>query len=124
MVCGTICDCDDKDAITDWGEEHVATLRRFLPYHFGVPCGRWLTILMNRLPKDLFARAFTDLMPEAFTGAVDHVAIDGKTSRGSHDRTAAPEALHLVSALATTKRIVLEQEAVRPRRTNWPPFPC
>ena len=57
VVCGTICDCDDYDAIAEWGEAHLPTLRRFLPYHFGVPCGRWLTILMNRLPPALFAQA-------------------------------------------------------------------
>ena len=31
-VCGTIADCDDYDDIGDWGEEHLAFLRRFLPY--------------------------------------------------------------------------------------------
>ena len=45
----------------------------------------------------------------------DFVAIDGKTSRRSHDRTA--EAIHLVSAFATTSRLVLGQEAV-PSKAN------
>lgn len=39
VVCGAICDCDEYDAIADWGEAHLSTLRRFLPYHFGVPPG-------------------------------------------------------------------------------------
>src|SRR3546814_6027570 len=42
-VCGTIADCDDYDHIAAWGEAHLAFLRRFLPYHHGVPGGRWLT---------------------------------------------------------------------------------
>jgi predicted transposase YbfD/YdcC len=40
------------------------------------------------------------------------VAIDGKTSRRSHDRGAGQPPLHLVSAFATTSRLVLGQEAV------------
>lgn len=33
VVCGTICDCDDYDAIADWGAAHLDFLRRYLPYH-------------------------------------------------------------------------------------------
>ncbi len=40
------------------------------------------------------------------------MAIDGKTSHRSHDRAAGEEAIHLVSAFATTSRLVLGQEAV------------
>lgn len=42
----------------------------------------------------------------------DFVAIDGKTSRRSHDRSHGQAPLHLVSAFATTARLVLGQEAV------------
>lgn len=40
VVCGTICDCDDNDLITDWGEAHLDFLRRYLRYEHGAPCGR------------------------------------------------------------------------------------
>lgn len=72
---------------------------------------------MNRLPRALFAQAFTDFVREAFPGTVDHVAIDGKTSRRSHDRAAGQAALHLVSDFATTQRLMLGQEAV-PSKAN------
>jgi predicted transposase YbfD/YdcC len=39
------------------------------------------------------------------------IALDGKTSRRSHDRKAGSKALHLVSAFATHERLVLGQEA-------------
>jgi predicted transposase YbfD/YdcC len=42
----------------------------------------------------------------------DLVAVDGKTSRRSHDRDAGTAPLHLASAFATTSRMVLGQEAV------------
>jgi len=40
------------------------------------------------------------------------IAIDGKTSPRSYDRKTGQKALHLVSAFATTSRLVLGQEAV------------
>src|SRR6478609_7710277 len=59
VVCGTICDCEDYDLIAEWGEEHLAVLRQYQPYYHGVPGGRWLTQLMNRINPGLFAAAFT-----------------------------------------------------------------
>ena len=42
----------------------------------------------------------------------DLVAIDGKTSRRSHDLASGTLLLHLVSTFATTSRLVLAREAV------------
>jgi predicted transposase YbfD/YdcC len=111
-VCGTIADCDDYDHIAAWGEEHLEFLRRFLPYHHGVPSGRWLTIMMNRVNPALFSACFSAWVRTCWPDQPDLVAIDGKTLRRSHDRSAAQPALHLVSAFATTSGLVLGQEAV------------
>jgi predicted transposase YbfD/YdcC len=111
-VCGTICDCEDYDLIADWGEAHLSFLRRFLPYHHGVPSGRWLNIMINRIGPELFQAAFTGWVAEAWPNRPDLIAIDGKTSRCSHDHAAGAKPLHLVSAFATTARLVLGQEAV------------
>jgi predicted transposase YbfD/YdcC len=112
VVCGTIADCDDYAGIAAWGETHLPFLRRFLPYHHGVPGARWLNILMNRIDPELFSAAFTAWVRETWPDRLELVAIDGKTSRRSHDRSADRGPLHLVSAFATTSRLVLGQEAV------------
>jgi len=112
VVCGTICDCEDYDLIADWGAAHLDFLRRYLPYHHGVPGGRWLTILMNRIDPALFADAFTAWVRQTWPDRPDFVAMDGKTSRRSHDKSVGKAPLHLVSAFATTSRLVLGQEAV------------
>lgn len=117
VVCGTIADCDDYDHIAAWGEAHLGFLRRQLPYANGVPGGRWLTILMNRINPALFSAVFTAWVRGTWPGRPDFVAIDGKTSRRSHDRAAGAEPIHLVSAFATTARLVLGQEAV-PSKAN------
>ena len=123
VVCGTICDCDDYDLIADWGTAHLDVLRRYLPYHHGVPGGRWLTLLMNRIDPALFSDCFTSWVRETWPGRPDFVAIDGKTSRRSHDRSEGRAPLHLVSAFATTQRLVLGQEAVADKASETTAIP-
>ena len=112
VVCGSIAACDDFDDIAAWGKAHLDFLRRFLPYHHGTPCERWLNILMNRIDPGLFSACFMAWARELRPDVPDLVALDGKTSRRSHDRSAGTAALHLVSAFATRERLVLGQEAV------------
>lgn len=123
VVCATMADCDDYDAIAAWGEAHLSFLRRSMPYHHGVPGGRWLTLLMNRIDPALFSAAFTAWVRETWPERQDLVAIDGKTSRRSHDRAAGQAPLHLVSAFATTSRLVLGQEAVADKTNETAAIP-
>jgi len=123
VICGSIADCDDYEGIAEWGEAHLAFLRRFLPYHHGVPGARWLTILMNRISPALFSAAFTAWVRATWPDRLDLVAIDGKTSRRSHDRAADQAPLHLVSAFATTSRLVLGQEAVADKTSETTAIP-
>jgi predicted transposase YbfD/YdcC len=123
VVCGTICDCEDFDLIADWGEAHLGFLRRFLPYHHGIPCGRWLNIMINRIGPELFQAAFTAWVRETWPERPDLLAIDGKTSRRSHDHSAGKAPLHLVSAFATTQRLVLGQEAVADKSSETAAIP-
>jgi predicted transposase YbfD/YdcC len=123
VVCGTIADCDDYEGIAEWGKAHLAFLRRFLPYHHGVPGARWLTILMNRIDPLLFSDAFTAWVRETWPERPNLVAIDGKTSRRSHDRSIDKAPLHLVSAFATTSRLVLGQEAVADKTNETSAIP-
>jgi predicted transposase YbfD/YdcC len=123
VVCGSIADCDDYEGIAAWGEAHLPFLRRFRPYHHGVPCARWLTLLMNRVSPALFSAAFSAWVRETWPERPELVAIDGKTSRRSHDRSTGQAPLHLVSAFATTGRLVLGQEAVAEKANETSAIP-
>ncbi len=112
VVCGTIASGDDYDDIVDWGEAHLTFLRGFAEFHHGIPCADWLRTVINRIDPDLFAACFSSWVTECWPDKPDLVAIDGKTSRRSHDRKTGQKALHLVSAFATNSRLVLGQEAV------------
>ena len=109
-VCATIAECDSYDAISDWGKAHLGFLQRFLPFDWGVPSGRWLNIMMNRIDPGLFVACFTDWVRACWPEPLDAIAIDGKTVRRSHDRANGRAALHLVSAFAANGHLVLGQE--------------
>jgi len=48
VTCATIASCDDFDDIVAWSEHHLDFLRKFAPYHHGVPCERWLQSRRSR----------------------------------------------------------------------------
>ena len=124
IVCASIASCDDFDDIAAWGENHLPFLRRFLPYHHGVPGARWLNILLNRIDPELFSDCFMNWASELRPDARSLIAIDGKTSRRSHDRAAGKSALHLVSAFATLEKLVLGQEAVEAKSNEITAIPA
>ena len=112
VVCGTIANGDDYEDIVDWGKAHLSFLRGFAEFHYGIPCADWLRTVMNRINPDLFQACFSSWVAECWPDKLDLVAIDGKTSRRSHNRKTGQKPLHLVSAFATNSRLVLGQEAV------------
>jgi predicted transposase YbfD/YdcC len=112
VTCATIAGCDDYDEIADWGDQHVDFLRGYSEYFFGTPKEDWLRAVLNRIDPVLFEDCFiawaTSLRPDA----ADLIALDGKTLRRSGDAAAGVKPVHLVSAWASTQRLVLCQDAV------------
>jgi hypothetical protein len=94
VVAATIADCEDYDEIADWGEAHLSFLRRFSEFHFGTPCADWLRVVMNRIDPELFQQCFTDWATALRPDAPKLIAIDGKSSRRTHDRSRGRRAAH------------------------------
>lgn len=111
VVCASICSCDDYEDIVDWGQARLGFLQEHLEFHWGIPCADWLRALMNRVDPALFSACFMAWVADCWPGRPDLLALDGKTSRGSHDRKAGRAPLHLVSAFATNAKLVLGQQA-------------
>ena len=112
VTCATIARCDDYDEIADWGELHVDFLRQQSEYYFGTPKGDWLRTIMNRIDPVLFEACFESWAAALRPDGRDLVALDGKTLRRSGDSASGARPLHLVSAWASTQRLVLSQQAV------------
>jgi predicted transposase YbfD/YdcC len=117
LTCATIASCDDFDEIAAWGEHHLEFLRRFAPFHFGIPCERWLRTLVNRVDPILFGHCFEGWIKDLWPDRHDLIAIDGKTSRRTHDKRKGLKALHTLSAYATNARLTLAQLSV-PEKSN------
>jgi hypothetical protein len=107
VTCATIASCDDFDDIVVWGQHHLAFLRRFSEFHHGIPCERWVRILVNRIDPALFGRCFENWVAALWPDRHEFIAIDGKTLRRTHDLREGLKALHTLSAYATTARLTL-----------------
>jgi predicted transposase YbfD/YdcC len=116
VLCGTLAGAEDFVEIRRWGQMHQDFLRRLLPFKAGIPSHDTLNDVVNAINGALFAQCFTAWVeglrePTPATVAPEVVAIDGKTSRRTHDRSKDRGPLHLVSAWASSQRLVLGQQA-------------
>src|SRR3954451_4457250 len=112
LLCGTLAGADDFVEIALWGGEHLAFLRRFLPYRHGIPSHDTLGEVVAALDPELFKGCFTRWVEGLREAEPDLVAVDGETSRRTHARGKGRDPLHLVSAWASRQRLVLGQAAV------------
>jgi predicted transposase YbfD/YdcC len=110
-ICAVIGNADSWRAIALWGRTHQTWLKRFLALPNGIPCHDTFRRLFERLDCTVFQTCIRQWLLE-LSGVlkVSHIAIDGKTLRGSGSSTLGP--LHLVSAWATQYHLSLGQVAV------------
>jgi predicted transposase YbfD/YdcC len=110
-LCATIAGSDGWADIERFGIRRLEWLRTFLRLENGIPS------------HDTFGRVFSRLDPAGLVACLKqwlddigleigkHIAIDGKTLRGSYDKAAGKNPLHLVSAWASEARLTLGQIA-------------
>ena len=101
LLCATIAGADDCVEIALWGEEHMAFLRRFLPFRWGIPSHDVLCDVIAAIDPVAFKTCFEAWVETLRAKDPAIIAVDGKTSRRSHDRRKGRMALHTVSAWAT-----------------------
>ena len=109
--------------------------------NYGISKQKWLEeflALPNGIPSDdTFRRVFEFIDPEALNRcflkwvetlvtkmAGEIVPIDGKTIRGSYDRSTGKSALHVISAWASEQRLVLAQLKVEDKSNEITAIPA
>jgi predicted transposase YbfD/YdcC len=122
-LCAVIAGAQDWQEIETFGRKRRDWLKRLVQLPNGIPS------------HDTFERVFDRLQPQAFQACfrewvravqealrIKHVAIDGKTLRGSG--SAKLGALHLVSAWATAQHLSLGQVAVAAKSNEITAIPA
>jgi hypothetical protein len=120
VLCATVAGAEDFVEIRRWGTVNLKFLRRLLPFTDGIASHDTLNDVINAIDGELFSRCFGDWVESLRDAQPDIVAIDGKTSRRTHDRGKTRGPLHLVSAWASRQRLVLGQQACEANRQQAP----
>jgi hypothetical protein len=121
-LCAVIAGAQYWQEIETFGRKRHDWLKRFLQLPNGIPAHDTFERVFERLNPQAFQACFRNwvqAVQEALT--IKHVAIDGKTLRGSGSAKLGP--LHLVSAWATDQRLSLGQVAVAQNPTKSRRFP-
>jgi predicted transposase YbfD/YdcC len=111
--------------IETYGLAKQAWLKKFLPLRNGIP------------KHDVYRRVFNCLEPTAIEQCFiawvrdinqdstrEIIAVDGKTVRGSFNSRLGTSSLHLVSAWATSNRLVLAQVKTQDKSNEITAIPC
>jgi predicted transposase YbfD/YdcC len=103
-----ICGAEGWTDVELFGESKLDFLKQYFPFENGIPSDDTLRRFFRAINHDSFREMFicwVESLAPCLKGQV--IAIDGKTSRRSHDGD--KRALHLLSAFATEARLVLGQ---------------
>lgn len=108
-LCAVICGAEGWSDVEDFGHAKQDFLREYLPFSHGIPSDDTFRRFFRAIDSDCFSESFINWVRSLEIPLHNSViAIDGKTSRRSHDGD--KKALHMVSAFASEARIVLGQQ--------------
>lgn len=112
-ICAVICGADTWVDIENFGKAKQDWLGQFLDLTNGIPAHDTFGRVFGLLNPEQFQQGFISwiqAVSEISDGEI--VAIDGKQLRRSHDKRLGRKAIHMVSAWATSNRLVLGQRKV------------
>lgn len=109
-ICGVLSGHDGWDGIIDFGNARLDFLKRYGHFEAGIPSADTLSRVMGMINPVALQRSFIAWMKDCHIltdGEV--IAIDGKTLRGSYDRSKGKGTIHMVNAFATANRMSIGQ---------------
>jgi len=107
---GTICGAEGWTEIVVFARAKEDWLKTFLSLPCGIPSHDTFGRVFSLLNPGTFFECFSRWVNSLELPCINEViALDGKTLRGSHDRKKGKNPLHMVSAWATSRRLLLSQ---------------
>ena len=107
-ICAVISGAESWTTVVEWSEMKLDWLRQHLPFANGIAShdtfGRVFSLLDAKQFESCFVRWMSSMCP-SLEG--QHIAVDGKCVRGSHDGQ--QNAIHLVSAWSSANGLTLGQ---------------
>lgn len=124
-ILATIGGATGWEDIEVYGESHQAWLATFLDLRHGIPHADTYRRVFERLEPEALQRCFLEWVNQvvAATGA-QVVPIDGKSVKGSYQRSKKQSALHLVSAWASQHQLLLGQVKVADKSNEITAIPA
>lgn len=112
VLCGSICGAQSWRDFVTFGEEKLDYLQRFLVFANGVPSKNTFARVLASLDPESFKQCFIAWVQSFQLAIKEVIAIDGKTLRKSFDKASGQSAIHMVSAFASSTKLVLGQQKV------------
>lgn len=109
---GMVCGADNAEELEEWGGANEQWLAGFLPLPHGTPTQDVFLAVFAALDPAAFRSVFLswmELLRLGLRNTGKHIAVDGKTSRGSVDTAHDRLAIHTVSAWLSDEGLVLGQ---------------
>jgi len=109
-ICAVICGADDWVEVAEFGRTKEQWFRTFLRLPKGIPSHDTFGRVFGLIDPNEFQQSFVSwISAVSQLTAGEVIAIDGKRVRRSHNGRLGKGAIHMVSAWASTNRVVLGQ---------------
>jgi len=110
-ICAMLSGAEGYTAIEEFGHNKKQWLEGFLDLENGIPSHDCIRYVLTLLAPEQLQLSFVDWVNNIKEKIPEVIAIDGKTSKGSQSKCKGLSGLHMVSAWATTNKLVLAQKA-------------
>lgn len=109
-ILSILADGDGWEDMNAYGTAHYAFLKDFIDIAKGIPSADTFRRVMSMLDPEAFRQCFTQWVQDLHPPTPNEIiAVDGKTAKHSFDRATGKSPIHMVSAFAAERRLVLGQ---------------
>ena len=122
-ICAVICGAEGWEDIEEFADARQEWFECFLALPNGIPSHDTISRVFARLDPREFEKRFRDWVEGLREKLSEVISVDGKVSRGSHDRASGKKPISMVSAWAHDNSLVLGQLKVEDKTNEIKAIP-